>query len=92
MNRRPAVSPSAPKGHAVHVVSTPRESASIGTYEIWVRGEVGDALVAQLGARRFDPGTGKTAIVVDVVDQSQLHGVIERLRDLNIEIERLNPV
>jgi hypothetical protein len=47
-------------------------------------------VAAQLGGRSVDLGHGKSALVVETVDQAHLHGVIERLRDLNIEIERLN--
>jgi hypothetical protein len=74
-------------------VALPKEAAGQHiAYEICVRGQLSDALAARLGGRRLDLGHGKTALVVEVVDQSQLHGVIERLRDLNIVIERLNPV
>ena len=63
-----------------------------GRYEICVRGTFGETLADELGARSVDLGRGKTALIVEVVDQAQLHGVIERLRDLNIEIERINTV
>ena len=62
------------------------------TYEVLVRGELSDDLVADLGARRFEPCRGKTLIVVDVIDQSHLHGILDRLQDHNVEIERVNPV
>ncbi len=61
-------------------------------YEVLVRGDLGDDLVAELGARRFAPCPGKTVIVVDVIDQSHLHGVMAWLQDRNIEVERINPV
>jgi hypothetical protein len=62
------------------------------TYEVLVRGELSDDLVADLGARRFNPSKGKSLIVVDVIDQSHLHGILNRLQDHNIVIERVNPV
>jgi hypothetical protein len=62
------------------------------TYEMVVRGEVSEQLIADLGARRSDPLRGKTVIVVDVVDQSHLHGLLASLQDRNIDIERINPV
>ena len=61
-------------------------------YEILVRGELGEPLAATLGARRFEPREGKTVIVVEVIDQAHLHGILETLRDLAIDIERVNPV
>jgi hypothetical protein len=61
-------------------------------YEILVQGELSEALASTLGARKFEPRAGKTLIVVEVVDQAHLHGILERLRDLAIEIERFNTV
>ncbi len=62
------------------------------TYEVLVRGDPSDDLIADLGGRRFEPRPGKTVILVDVIDQSHLHGVLAWLQDHNIEIERVNPV
>jgi hypothetical protein len=73
-------------------VSNRLEGAGSTTYEVLVRGELSDDLVADLGARRFEPCRGKTVIVVDVIDQSHLHGVLGWLQDHNIDIERVNPV
>jgi hypothetical protein len=61
-------------------------------YEVLVRGDPSDDLIADLGARRVEPRRGKTMILVDVIDQSHLHGVLAWLQDHNIEIERVNPV
>jgi hypothetical protein len=74
-------------------VSPPNGAEGTTTaYEILVRGEIDDAFAAVLGARRFVPARGKTAIVVDVIDQAHLHGILESLRDRAIDIERVNPV
>ena len=73
-------------------MSTRPEGAGSTTYEVLVRGELSDDLIADLGARRFEPCRGKTVILVDVIDQSHLHGVLGWLQDHNIEIERVNPV
>ncbi len=73
-------------------MSTGLEGAGSTTYEVLVRGELSDDLVADLGARRFVPCSGKTVILVDVIDQSHLHGVLGWLQDRNIEIVRVNPV
>ena len=61
-------------------------------FEVLVRGELSDELIADLGARRFDFHRGKTLILLDVIDQSHLHGVLGWLEGHNIEIERVNPV
>jgi hypothetical protein len=75
-----------------------RVSSSTGSegtstvYEILVRGALSETLASGLGARSFEPRQGKTLIVVEVIDQSHLHGILEQLRDLAIDIERVNPV
>ena len=70
------------------------------TYDIVVRGEVSErfaatflseSLASTVGAARVEPGDGTTTIVIDVIDQTHLLAVLERLRDLSLEIERLNP-
>jgi len=71
--------------------STGAEDTTVA-YEILVRGEIDEACATLLGARRFEPRQGKTMIVIDVIDQSHLHGILEHLRDLAIDIERVNPV
>ena len=68
------------------------DEAVTTTYEVVVRGELDDAFVAELGARSFEPRRGKTLILVDVIDQSHLHGVLDWLQSRNIEIERVNPI
>lgn len=62
------------------------------TYEIVVRGRVGKRLEQDLGARCVEVRPDRTMLFVEIIDQSHLHGVLERLRDLNVEIERVNPV
>ena len=86
----------------VHVASPPRHAGSVSSpigaggtstvYEILVRGELSEALASTLGARRFEPREGMTLVVVEVIDQAHLHGILEQLRDLAIDIERVNPV
>jgi hypothetical protein len=60
------------------------------SYEILVRGDLGERLAGELGARRFDAGPDRTLLVVEIIDQSHLHGVLGRLGDLNLEIERVS--
>ena len=62
------------------------------TYEVLVRGTLSDDLIADLGARHFEPSRTKTLIVVDVIDQAHLHGVLAWLENHNIHIERVNPI
>ena len=78
-------------GHAGRVGPT-SQGVNSTPYELLVRGELSDELLADLGARSFEPHRGKTLIVVDVIDQSHLHGILDWLHSRNIEIERVNPV
>jgi hypothetical protein len=70
------------------------------TYEIVVRGELSErfavrflseSLGSTVGPARVEPADGTTAIVIEVIDQTHLLAVLERLRDLSLEIERVNP-
>jgi hypothetical protein len=76
----------------VHVSPAGGVEKASSVYEILIRGGISETLASDLGARRFEPGGGKTLIVVDVIDQAHLHGILEQLRDLAIDIERVNPV
>jgi hypothetical protein len=69
-------------------------------YEVVVRGELSKRfsstfLSESVGSQdevRAEPGDGSTAIVIEVLDQAHLLAILERLRDLSLEIERVNPV
>jgi hypothetical protein len=76
----------------VRVSSTGGAEGTTTVYEILVRGTVSEKLASGFGARSFEPRSGKTLIVVEVIDQAHLHGILEQLRDLAIDIERVNPV
>ena len=79
---------------AVHagLVHTPQGIDRTTTYEIVVRGTVAADMAQDLAVRCAESSEGKTVITVDVLDQSHLHGILDRLGDLNIEIESVNPV
>lgn len=78
--------------HAGIVTKATPEQELPTTYEVLVRGELSDDLIADLGGRRFEPSRGKTLILVDIIDQAHLHGVLAWFQDHNVEIERVNPV
>jgi hypothetical protein len=70
------------------------------TYEIVVRGELSDhfastllseSLGSTVGVADVEPGNGTTRIVIEAIDQAHLLAILERLRDLSLEIERVNP-
>ena len=78
--------------------TSPSASKTIG-YAIVVRRELSasfaesllGSLESTLGVTRVEPGDGITTIVVEVIDQAHLLAILERLRDLAVEIERVNP-
>jgi hypothetical protein len=70
------------------------------TYEIVVRGDLSEhfsatflseSLTSTVGQARVEPGDGTTTIALEVIDQAHLLAILERLRDLSLEIERVNP-
>jgi len=70
------------------------------TYEIVVRGELSERFASTFlserigstpGCARIEPGDGTTTIEIDAIDQAHLLAILERLRDLSLEIERVNP-
>jgi hypothetical protein len=65
-------------------------------YEIVVQGELSDRFAGAFGdvfedvcVRRL---AGKTVIAGDVIDQADLHGLLERIQDLGFDLVSVNPV
>jgi hypothetical protein len=70
------------------------------TYEIVVRGELSERFASTFlnervgstpGGTHVEAGDGTTSIAIEVIDQAHLLAILERLRDLSLEIERVNP-
>ncbi len=55
-------------------------------YTIVVRGRLSERFVSGLPDVSMRPGTGTTRLDTEPLDQSQLHGLLERLRNLAIEL------
>jgi hypothetical protein len=61
------------------------------SYEIVVKGRLGPTLLAAFdGFEVIGVDHGQTHLVGRMVDQARLHGMLERLRDLNIELVSVN--
>jgi len=80
--------------------ATPPRTSKRRTYEIVVRGELSEHFTSTFlservgsapGKARVEPKNGTTAIEIDVIDQAHLLATLERLRELSLEIERVNP-
>lgn len=61
-------------------------------YELVVDSELGDRFASAFEGMEVHAGGGITRIVGLVHDQSQLHGLLDRIRDLNIELVSVNPI
>jgi hypothetical protein len=65
---------------------------SMTRYSIVVRGRVDAATLARIGDPDARGHAGLTELVCDVVDQSQLVGMLSGLSRAGVEIIRANPV
>jgi hypothetical protein len=61
-------------------------------YRVIVRGRFGEHLAGAFGQLEIDPGPGRTTLTGTFADQAQLHGLLDRLRDLGIHLISINPV
>ena len=62
-----------------------------GRYELVLRGELGDRFEPLFEGMRIERRTGRTLLTGDVRDQSHLHGLIERIAELGLELVSVNP-
>ena len=62
-------------------------------YEITVDGVVGPAVLGALeGFEAQTAAVGRSRLVGEVVDQAALHGILERLEDLHVDIVDIHRV
>ena len=62
------------------------------TYRISVRGRLTERLGAAFEGMALEPGNGQTALVGDIRDQSHLYGVLDRVRNLGLELVSVEAV
>jgi hypothetical protein len=68
-------------------------AASTGIrYRIVVKGRLSDTLGSAFDGMELEPGRGSTVLTGWIEDQSQLHGVLDRIRDFGIELISVNRV
>ena len=60
------------------------------TYELVVRGELGDRFGVLFDGMRMLRREGTTVLTGPVRDQAQLHGAIERIQELGCELLSVN--
>jgi hypothetical protein len=60
-------------------------------YDIVVRGRLSSRYEYAFDGARLVPHDGQTTLRADLIDQAQLYGLLNRLRDLGIELVSVNP-
>ena len=70
-----------------------RSRAATGAtiYRIVVRGELSQRYGLAFEGMTLATGDGQTAITGPVVDQAHLHGLLDRVGDLGLELVSVNP-
>jgi hypothetical protein len=61
-------------------------------YRVVVRGHLGRTLADAFDHLELDSSGGESSLTGTVADQAQLHGLLDRLRDLGIAVVSVNPV
>jgi hypothetical protein len=61
-------------------------------YRLVIRGEIGERFALLFEGMRLDRDRGTTVITGAVRDQAHLHGLIERVDELGLELVSVNPV
>ena len=64
----------------------------LGYYEFVLRGEIGDRFGVLFEDMRLQRIAGRTVLTGIVLDQAHLHGLLERIQELGIELISVNPV
>lgn len=60
--------------------------AAPARYRIIVRGRLSERFASAFNGMVLEPGAGQTALVGHVRDQSQLYGLLDRIRDFGLEL------
>jgi hypothetical protein len=60
-------------------------------YQICIRGCVTERLGSALEGMRFEAGATETVFTGEIRDQSQLYGLLDRVRDLGLELVSVQP-
>lgn len=61
-------------------------------YRICIRGRVSERLAAALEGMRLEAGPTDTAFAGEIRDQSQLYGLLDRVRDLGLQLVSVQPL
>jgi hypothetical protein len=65
---------------------------ALGDYEIRIKGRVSDSILASFDGFEADFEPAETVLHGIHLDQAALHGVLERVRTLGLELVEVRPV
>jgi hypothetical protein len=60
-------------------------------YQICIRGRVSERLGSALEGMRLESRAAETVFTGEIRDQSQLYGLLDRVRDLGLELVSVQP-
>lgn len=60
-------------------------------YQICIRGRVTERFGSALEGMRLEAGATETVFTGEIGDQSQLYGLLDRVRDLGLELVSVQP-
>jgi len=69
---------------------TDGESAAV-SYRVVVKGRLSEHVAAAFEGVECEPGAGES-VLTGALDQAGLHGLLERLRDLGVQLVSVNPI
>jgi hypothetical protein len=61
-------------------------------YRVVVCGRLGEHIAAAFDELELESQAGESSLTGTFADQAQLHGLLDRLRDLGIQLVSVNPV
>jgi hypothetical protein len=70
--------------------SRPRAARRPTSYQIVVRGELSQRFSTAFEGMTLKAEAGQTTITGPVIDQAHLHGLLDRIRDLGLELVSVN--
>jgi hypothetical protein len=69
-----------------------QNSTEPSRYRVVVRGRLGEHLASAFGHLEVESQAGQSSLTGTFADQAQLHGLLDRMRDLGIPLVSVNPV
>jgi hypothetical protein len=76
----------------LHAAAVDRGSTERSRYRVVVRGRIGSHLEEQFVQLQVESRAGESSLTGTFADPAQLHGLLDRLRDLGIQLVSVNPV